>query len=60
MGKAEDKRAAIVAAQAAREAAEKEARKLAGPATPQRKRKPRPNWAGGGPRRGTMPPKDPE
>ena len=39
MGKAEDKRAAIVAQQAAREAAEREARRLAGPATPARKPK---------------------
>ena len=57
MGKAEDKRAAIVAQQAAREAAEREARRLAGPTTPTRK--PRTNWAGGGPRRG-RPPRSPE
>jgi hypothetical protein len=43
MGKAEDKRAAIVAQQAAREAAELEVRRLNGPVTPARKR--RPNWA---------------
>ena len=54
MGKAEDKRAAIVAAQAAREAAERAARAAAGPVTPPRKK--RPNWGGspmrGGPGRG--------
>ena len=49
MGKAEEKRAAIVAAQAAREAAEKAARALSGPATPARKR--RTSW-GGSPMRG--------
>ena len=53
MGKADDRRAAIVAQQAAREAAEREARKLAGPPAPPRK--PRTNWAGGGPRRGRPP-----
>ena len=55
MGKAEDRRAAIVAQQAAREAAEREARKLAGPATPALK--PRGRW--GAPRPG-RPPKPPE
>jgi hypothetical protein len=54
MGKAEEKRAAIVAQQAAREAAEREARRLAGPSTPARK--PRTPW---GSRRG-RPPKPPE
>ena len=57
MGKAEDKRAAIVAQQAAREAAEKEARQQAGTAAPARKA--RTNWAassfGPGPRRGRPP-----
>lgn len=57
MGKAEDKRAEIVAKQAAREAAEREARKLAGPPTPPRK--PRTPW-GGGPRRGRPPTRPPE
>ena len=55
MGKAEDRRAAIVAAQAAREAQENEARKLAGPAKPARK--PRTSWLGGRPR--GLPPKPP-
>lgn len=54
MGKAEDKRAAIVAQQAAREAAEREARRLAGPPTPARK--PRTPWG----RRGRPPAKPPE
>ena len=49
MGKAEDKRAAIVAAQAAREAAERAARAAAGPVVPQRKK--RLTW-GGSPMRG--------
>jgi hypothetical protein len=44
MGKSEDKRAAIVAAQAAREAAELEARRQAGTLAPSRRRA-RPNWA---------------
>ena len=51
MGKAEDKRAAIVAAQAAREAAERAARAALGPsAVPARKR--RTNWAASAPMRG--------
>ena len=45
MGKAEDKRAEIIAKQAAREAVEREARRLAGPPTPPRK--PRAPWGGG-------------
>jgi hypothetical protein len=60
VGKAEDKRAAIVAAQAAREAAEKAARLAAGPPpVPARKR--RTNWAATSPMRGPgRPPKPPE
>ena len=54
MGKAEDKRAAIVAAQAAREVLEREARRAAGTEQPARRR--RTNWAatmsGPGPSRG--------
>ena len=48
MGKVEDKRAAIVAAQAAREAAEKEQRRLTDP--PRAPRKPKGTWQGGRPR----------
>jgi len=55
MGKAEDKRAAILAGQAAREAAEKEARRLSGPPTPPRK--PRTPWGKGGGRPVGRPPK---
>jgi hypothetical protein len=57
VGKAEDKRAAIVAAQAAREAAERAARAAAGPTTPLRKK--RPSWSGSpmrGPGRGPQKP----
>jgi hypothetical protein len=54
MGKAEDKRAAIVAAQAAREAGERAARGVSTSARPARKEKPK--WAM---RRG-RPPKSPE
>jgi len=54
MGKAEDKRAAIVAAQAAREAGERAARGVSTSARPARKDKPK--WAM---RRG-RPPKSPE
>jgi len=46
MGKADERRAAIVAQQAAREEAEREARKLEGPVTPARK--PRVRGAGTG------------
>jgi len=46
MGNSADKRAAIVAAQAAREAAELEARRLAGPTEPSRRARARPNWPG--------------
>jgi hypothetical protein len=57
MGRAEEKRAAIVAQQAAREAADREARRAAGTEPPTRKI--RTNWAasgpGGGPRRGRPP-----
>jgi len=53
MGKAEERRAAIVAQQAAREAAEREARRLAAPPAPARK--PRPTWSGGALRRGRPP-----
>jgi hypothetical protein len=60
MSKADEKRAAIVAQQAAREAAEREARRLAGTDKPAPKT--RTNWAassrGPGPRRG-RPPKAP-
>jgi hypothetical protein len=56
MGKAEEKRAAIVAAQAAREAAEMEQRKLAGPPKPGRKLR-TPGWTG---RPRGRPPKPPE
>lgn len=49
MGKAEDKRAAIVAQQAAREALERQARAAAGPVVSPRKR--RTSW-GGSPMRG--------
>jgi len=55
MGKAEDKRAAIVAKQAAREAAEREQKRLADPAEPARR--PRSAW-GIGRTRG-RPPKPP-
>ncbi len=48
MGKAEDKRAAIVAKQAAREAAEREQKRLTGPA--EAPRRPRSPWGGGRPR----------
>ena len=48
MGKVEDKRAAIVAAQAAREAVEKEQRRLTDPPRPPRKSKG--TWQGGRPR----------
>jgi hypothetical protein len=54
MGKGEDKRAAIVAGQAAREAAERAERGLSAPTGPGRK--PKPKWAM---RRG-RPPKPPE
>jgi hypothetical protein len=58
MGKTEDKRAAIVAQQAAREAAEREARRANG--TEQAPRKLRTNWAASpplnrSPRRGRPP-----
>jgi len=57
MGKAEDKRAAIVAQQAAREAAERATRGPAGTGAPPRRA--RTNWAasgpGPGPRRGRPP-----
>lgn len=43
MGKSDDRRAAIVAAQAAREAAEREARRLSGDVTPGRK--PKGTWS---------------
>jgi len=55
MGKAEDKRAAIVAQQAAREAAEREQKRLNGPA--ETARKPRRSWGRGRP---PGPPKPPE
>ena len=58
MGKAEDKRAAIVAKQAAREAAEKEHRRLNGP--PEPARKPRSPWGRGGGRPPGRPPKSQE
>src|SRR6185436_7464396 len=48
MGKVEERRAAIVAAQAAREAAEKEARRLTDP--PRAPRKPKGAWQGSRPR----------
>jgi hypothetical protein len=49
MGRVEEKRAAIVAAQAAREAAERDARRAAGLDQPQRAR--RTNWAASAPLR---------
>jgi hypothetical protein len=61
VGKAEDKRAAIVAAQAAREAAEKAARAASGPVVPPRKR--RTSWGGSpmrGPGRGPQKPRENE
>ncbi len=48
MGKVEERRAAIVAAQAAREAAEKEARRLTDP--PRAPRKAKGAWQGSRPR----------
>lgn len=52
-GKAEEKRAKIVAEQAAREAAVREARAASGETTPARK--PRSNWAASPPFRGPRP-----